>query len=595
MTKKEEFEEDIENAVKCAALEHNFFKDLRSDLRQLKIAVESAFIDSSVKGIKKAFRDAYYLSRAESREQKYLKNVESLLQKLKERMSKQAPIRELEHLDREIDLTIQRLDIEAGHLIRDASRYEGQIRTLLEHLETAVKDHELEKAHQIVMQVNEVVDDAEQWLAALSTDLTRAKKLSHEFEVVFHDSVEGVQEALAPLSDEAKADYVAYLLSSPKSLRRNVKAFLEQFAEEEKDRNREFSFAYHRADSKYTRRPGVTYTPEYLEREKTKKQLNQHLLMALKTGNPNTVLQVLRSIPKEYRRLLHAVTKGFESNHVNPIYTQLKSFALRSKSKELILEVAHLYEEDRYFMYDERIASELYAAVGEWEKAAELLGDCKDLDFGMKQARYYDLAGKFEKAREVRKKIAIYIAQHGVMGGWERNYKADAMKRKALPLLKQIGMSEKEAFLFLAEQQFDNHLNQRAYFYEQAEEWGLAAEVYKRLNNKKKENHCRDKAERLNKKKMGLVVQGDLYFQRGDFEKALKRYQKVEAWRQVGDTLSKLGRGLEAVQAYGKARLAEELRHQEDREERIQEEVREATGDASELRRKQRQRQEQSQ
>src|SRR3989338_3744298 len=586
MTKKEEFEEDIEKAIKCAAEEHNFFKDLRSDLRQLKIAVENAFIDSSVKGIKKAFRAAYYLSRAESREQKYLKNVESLLQKLKERMSKQAPIRELEHVVREIDLTVQRLDIEAAHLIRDASRYEGQIRKLLEQLETAVKEHELEKAHQIVMQVNEVVDDAEKWLAALSTDLTTAKKLSHEFEVVFHDSVEGVQEALASLSDEAKGDYVAYLLSSPESIKRSVKSFLEEFVETEGTRNDKFGSAFRVSTRKYDHQTsGMIYSLEGLQEKKTKKQLSQHLLIALKTGNPDTVLRVLRSIPKEYRRFLHAVTKGYETNHVNPVYSQLKSFALRSKSKELILEVAHLYEQDKLFSFDERIASELYAAVGEWDKAAELLGDCKDLNFGIKQAQYYDLAGKFEKAREVRKKIATNIAQYGVEGIFDPDHRVKAKRRKALPLLKQIGMSEKEAFLFLAEQQRYNE-DQRAYFYEQAEEWGLAAEVYKRLGNKKKENKYRDKAERLDQKKMGLVEQGDLYFQRKDFEKALEKYKKAEAWKQVGDTLNTLGRGLEAVQAYEKARMAQEHQEQERRHERVEEKVAEATGESSPARQK---------
>jgi len=79
---------------------------------------------------------------------------------------------------------------------------------------------------------------------------------------------------------------------------------------------------------------------------------------------------------------------------------------------------------------------------------------------------------------------------------------------------------------------------------------------------------------------------GEAYYTEKDFEKALEKYKKAEAWKQVGDTLNTLGRGLEAVQAYGKARIAQELQEQERRNERVEEKVAEATGESSPARQK---------
>ena len=168
----------IQEAVAWLASEHNFFIELKKDLTDLKGDLESAKTKEQVKDIKKAFRDFRYLARSEQRFQQHEKQVEEALADLqKQKISVSGTIHEIQDL-------LQRLQTEAASLISDSSFYEGKIRKLLTYLQVDIQDHHLEQAQAVLMEITDVMDDAEKWIAAVSTDLNNAKKIFRQSQEV---------------------------------------------------------------------------------------------------------------------------------------------------------------------------------------------------------------------------------------------------------------------------------------------------------------------------------------------------------------------------------------------------------------------------
>ncbi len=162
------FLKTIKKAVEWLATEHNYFTDIQKDLRQLKTDLENGKEKDQVKDIKKALGDFRYLGKSERRLNRYEEAVENVLEKLKQRVAGAEQLHD-------------RLHNEASHLIRTSSFYEGKIRDHLLYLKEEIKDHEIEKAQAVLMELFQIIEDAEKWLAALSTDLASAKKLAREF------------------------------------------------------------------------------------------------------------------------------------------------------------------------------------------------------------------------------------------------------------------------------------------------------------------------------------------------------------------------------------------------------------------------------
>ncbi|MBT4538941.1 hypothetical protein HOI26_04540 [Candidatus Woesearchaeota archaeon] len=171
--KKEDVEKHVNSAVKWAATEHYYFKELFDDLNKLKAALAVGKENEAVRDIKEALGDFRYISRAETRLQSQEQHVEQFIEKLLDHEAKidgKISVRTMQHL-------LQRLHEEAAQLIADSSRYEGKIKELLTHLHDEIKDHEFEQAQQVLQQVEELITDAEKWLAALLIDIKRAKKI----------------------------------------------------------------------------------------------------------------------------------------------------------------------------------------------------------------------------------------------------------------------------------------------------------------------------------------------------------------------------------------------------------------------------------
>lgn len=303
MTKEEDYGKALEEAIKYVALEHHFFNEFRRDLKILRAAIRKAVIEHSVVGIKSAVRFARYIAKAEKREQRSLHHVSELLEGLHGRIADQKAAREVEKgTGVTVENLIERLDIEAAHLVRDVSRFDGQIMRLLKDLDSRIEDNELEQAHQILMQLSEVVDDAEKWLAALSVDLDKAKSLREDFALIYHETVEEVQSSLERLDLKARADYVAYLRAHARSLPRSVNNFLRDYVDGKVSNDVakwEFKYAYGEALKKYGGRGVIPELPEKIIISRQK--INILLSTALATGNPKSVVKMLQSLDNDAR------------------------------------------------------------------------------------------------------------------------------------------------------------------------------------------------------------------------------------------------------------------------------------------------------
>ncbi len=166
----------LAEAIGWLASEHKFFVELKQDLAKLKKDLDDAKKEAQVKDIKLCFKDFRYLGVSEARFNQREQHIEQALKELLDRkITITGSIKEIQEL-------LQRLRTEAANLIRSSSLYEGKIRDFLIHLQKEIKDSEMEQAHALLMELGTLIEQAEQWIAALSVDLERAKRLLQELE-----------------------------------------------------------------------------------------------------------------------------------------------------------------------------------------------------------------------------------------------------------------------------------------------------------------------------------------------------------------------------------------------------------------------------
>ena len=208
---KKELQKVISKAVAWLATEHNYFLELKKDIFKLKTDIERAKSNADLKGLRFLLRDVRYIGKAERRFNRYEHNVESILSKAKDKIKVSGTITEVEEL-------IRRLHLEAADLVNSSSMYEGRLRDLLVQLQAAIKSKELEQAHQCLMELAKLAENTEKWIAALSTDLNGAKKLSEEFDQIYGDNLEEIHAKLRCLQPEAQFNYLIGFVKHKKSL-----------------------------------------------------------------------------------------------------------------------------------------------------------------------------------------------------------------------------------------------------------------------------------------------------------------------------------------------------------------------------------------
>ena len=167
-----EFYEEIHASMRWLAREYSYFKDLKEDLKNLRVHWQTANKKTQVKKIRAALREAKFIGRAERR----LDGHETLVEEgIRELNSQYIPT--LTAGDEHEEL-LRRIHVEAAKLILYASYYQGKILSLLKHLMDEVESDEIEQAQAVLVEVEETISDTEQWIAALSLDLETAKKIA---------------------------------------------------------------------------------------------------------------------------------------------------------------------------------------------------------------------------------------------------------------------------------------------------------------------------------------------------------------------------------------------------------------------------------
>lgn len=175
---------EVQNAIKQIATEHYFFTELKDYLQGLKntitVANASGKDYNDQYNVQKLFRDQKYIGIAERRFKRYEEHVENILSSI---TAKTLPVRT------EISKALrERLHVEAANLLRDSSRYEGRIYRILVKIKSCLNEKEYATIGNLVNELEEVIDDAEKWIAALSSDLVAARKLIVKYED--HDLVD---------------------------------------------------------------------------------------------------------------------------------------------------------------------------------------------------------------------------------------------------------------------------------------------------------------------------------------------------------------------------------------------------------------------
>ena len=167
MSKEERFEEDLEKAIKWAASEHNYFADLSRDLSLLKKQIFLAAEEQKVTGIRKVLRDINQLSRSERRLNRYVHHARRLSKDIQDKIGANEK--------EDFAEVVKRIDIEAAHLLLDASRYDGRLVELLRHLEERIASHDLEQAQQIIQRMSTTIDDFRNFLTEFFFDILFCK------------------------------------------------------------------------------------------------------------------------------------------------------------------------------------------------------------------------------------------------------------------------------------------------------------------------------------------------------------------------------------------------------------------------------------
>jgi hypothetical protein len=166
----DKFQKEVGEAIKWLATEHHYFKELIGDLTGLKKDINNAKTKTDINWVemKDSLRDYEYVGRAERRFQQHELKIEELARHARSNLNQQGV--------KIVDDLIKRIHIEAANLVRDASRYEGKIKELLKELDQKLKKSEMGSAKATLTNVEEVIADAEKWIAALVGDLSSAKE-----------------------------------------------------------------------------------------------------------------------------------------------------------------------------------------------------------------------------------------------------------------------------------------------------------------------------------------------------------------------------------------------------------------------------------
>ncbi len=554
MSKKEKFEEDVEKAVKWLATEHNFFLELKKDLPNLKKALLLAKKEITTPGIRKVLQNINYWGGAERRFNRYLTNARSLAKTLKDKAALPAERKE------EIDELIKELDVEAAHLIRDCSRYDGKLHQLFTHLDENLQKKDFEQAQQVVMELEMTANDAEKWIEALSVDLKKAKQLADDFSESYHESIDGIKQAISHLTFEAQHDYLAHLLKNERSLKKDVyievfKLFLDRWCSSKVAEN----------SVEYLEKKGAFLAAAQMEAMNIMLYGVYHprgVDGPICTNNP-TLLYLFDQLEIK-RRFDHPFMRDISYTNIAENYERAGYW----------MEAGEFYEgasqRARETGVEIKLISYIPSAIQNYIKARLYLRVARLYKI---QADYADLLKRESIYREAIKyflkagdktgakvcliqsaNIILHVDEYYHYNPQNIQHRLWIYRRNsAYQLLRTAGYPEKEAWIKIA--QMSPLANRSAECYEKAGDWANAARAWERAKKPDKARKALQKISKSKKlsKRQRKIVDAEVLFQNKKYSEALKLYESAQLWERVADCYNQMGQGVMAMNMYKKA------------------------------------------
>lgn len=193
---EKKFNKALQQEIKDLSKEYLLFAAFEEDLQALEEAIKQAKKKEEVADLKAAFRDFQVIQNIQLRFDSHEQHRQQFETKLLEKVTIQEGV--ALNVVRQL---LGHLRQEAAMVISSLAHYDNQIKALLEYLQTGIRrqDH-LEQAQQILIDLEQIINQAKVWLKALRKNIERAKRHIKAFTKEFAEiSIDDVRDKLKEL------------------------------------------------------------------------------------------------------------------------------------------------------------------------------------------------------------------------------------------------------------------------------------------------------------------------------------------------------------------------------------------------------------
>jgi hypothetical protein len=149
---------DVRKALKWDVKLHLLLKKLRANITLLKEDINESKTKNEVKEVKSALKVAKHIGKTERRFNVYEKHVEDFIK------------------EAESDI-LERMHAKANGVLKVCSLYDGELIKMLNHLEEEIDDSEIEQAHALIIELEQLIDRIDCLIEGLLPDFYEAREL----------------------------------------------------------------------------------------------------------------------------------------------------------------------------------------------------------------------------------------------------------------------------------------------------------------------------------------------------------------------------------------------------------------------------------
>lgn len=155
----------LEDEFKCYQELYEYWKALKDKVDEV-VLIEGTHILK---------RDIRFVGRAEKRFNKYEKRIEPEMKAIFNKLPFVDEYATAKMILDNVKKKLKEINVEAKNLLVDSSLHTGRLYGHFEHINHALKKHEIEQAHQAVIDMGEIIQDGLRWIRALTIELKKIK------------------------------------------------------------------------------------------------------------------------------------------------------------------------------------------------------------------------------------------------------------------------------------------------------------------------------------------------------------------------------------------------------------------------------------